>query len=293
MSEAQIWTIAQVLDWTRGFFERKGFSTPRLDAELLICHALDVERISLYLQHHKPLSPGELSNIRALVKRRSTHEPIHYILGYREFWSLRLEVDPRVLIPRPDTEMLVEVALKMFEHEPKRVLDLCCGSGAVGLAIAKERPHSTVLGTDISSGAIEVALANRAAHTLENIEFLESDLFDQIDSVFDVIVCNPPYIRADEMEHLMSDVVNFEPLDALNGGLDGLDFYRRILAAAPAALSDSGVILFAIGYDQAKDLADLIADHHSFDWVGCTQDLGGRDRVVCARHSTSKSSVLN
>ena len=282
MSADQTWTIGRVLDWTRGFFERKGVGSPRLDAELLIGHALELERIGLYLHHHKPLHPKELSLIRQLVERRSNLEPIHYILGYREFWSLTLKVDQRVLIPRPDTERVVEVALAHLDDSPSTILDLCCGSGAIGLAIASERQEATILATDISFGALEVAAENRQTHELTNVKFLVSDLFTNVDGRFDLIVSNPPYIPSADIEKLMTDVCEFEPTQALDGGDDGLDFYRQIIASAPQYLEPNGQLILEIGHDQSDSLAALFHESRVWDWDGCYQDLSGNDRVVRA-----------
>ena len=289
MNGDQTWTIGRVLDWTRGFFERKGIGSPRLDAELLIGHALELERIGLYLHHHKPLHPDELRQIRQLVERRSNLEPIHYILGYREFWSLTLKVDQRVLIPRPDTERVVEVALDHLDDTPCTVLDLCCGSGAIGLAIASERQHAAILATDVSSEALEVAAQNRQSHELTNIQFLVSDLFTHVEGRFDLIVSNPPYIPSADIETLMTDVCEFEPTQALDGGDDGLDFYRQIIASAPQHLAPNGQLILEIGHDQSESLKALFSENRIWDWGGCYQDLAGNDRVVRAVLRTEAS----
>ena len=282
MNSDQTWTIGRVLDWTRDFFERKGIDSARLDAELLIGHALELERIGLYLHHHKPLHSSELSQIRQLVKRRSKLEPIHYILGVREFWSMTLNVDERVLIPRPDTERVVEVALAHLADAPSRVLDLCCGSGAIGLAIASERKRATILATDVSSVALEVAAENRQKHELTNIKFLVSDLFTRVEGRFDLIVSNPPYIPSADIEGLMTDVCEFEPTLALDGGEDGLNFYRKIIEYAPQHLKSNGQLILEIGHDQASSLAELFQMNPLWEWDKCYQDLGGNDRVVRA-----------
>ena len=282
MNSDQTWTIGRVLDWTRFFFERKGIDSARLDAELLIGHALDLERIGLYLHHHKPLHPSELSQIRQLVARRSNLEPVHYILGVREFWSLSLKVDERVLIPRPDTERVVEVALAHLADAPSAVLDLCCGSGAIGLAIASEREFATILATDVSSAALEIAAENRQKHELTNVKFLVSDLFTHVEGRFDLIVSNPPYIPSADIKGLMTDVSEFEPALALDGGEDGLNFYRKIIEGAPQHLNSNGQLILEIGHDQAGPLADLFQTNPLWEWDECYQDLAGNDRVVRA-----------
>lgn len=287
MSTETVWTIGKVLDWTRTFFERKGIESARLDAEILIGYALRLERIGLYLQHHQPLHADELALIRQYVQRRGNQEPVHYIVGQREFWSLDLFVDQRVLIPRPDTERLVEVALKHLTEAPSKMLDLCCGSGAIALAIATERPSTQILATDVSSDALKVAAQNREKHQIQNVKFLRSDLFENIRESFDLIVSNPPYIPTHELASLMKDVRDFEPSLALDGGDDGLAFYRRIMADAPNYLMQNGRLILEIGHTQAADLQNMAIEHPELEWVGCFQDLAGRDRVVqfCKKRS--------
>lgn len=287
MSTETVWTIGKVLDWTRTFFERKGIESARLDAELLIGHALRLERIGLYLQHHQPLHSDELALIRQYVQRRGDQEPVHYILGQREFWSLELFVDKRVLIPRPDTERLVEVALEHLTDGPSTMLDLCCGSGAIALAIATERPNTQILATDVSADALAVAAKNREKHQLKNVEFLRSDLFENVREPVHLIVSNPPYIPTHELGSLMTDVRDFEPSIALDGGDDGLTFYRRIMANAPDYLRENGRLIFEIGHAQAADIETMASGYPELEWAGCFQDLAGRDRVVqfCKKRS--------
>lgn len=282
--DATTWTIARVLDWTRAFFESKDIETARLDAELLIAHGLELSRIDLYLDHHRPLSAQELASIRALVRRRGQLEPIHYILGERDFWSITLSVDPSVLIPRPDTERLVEVALSNICATTERILDLCTGSGAVALALATERPNVHFTATDISEDALAVARGNALSLNLSNVRFLRGDLFEGVQDEFDIIVSNPPYIRSADCKDLMVDVRDYEPLLALDGGQDGLDFYRQIIRVAPQFLRPRGHLILEIGHDQAQALKRLIEASTDLDWVNCHQDLAGNDRVVHAQH---------
>ena len=214
------WTIARVLEWTRGFFESKGIETARLDAELLIAHALKLKRIALYLDHHRPLSTQELEAIRSLVRRRSKLEPIHYILGQRDFWSITLNVDPRVLIPRPDTEKLVELALEHIDGDTEQVLDLCTGSGAIALAIASEHPKLKLTATDISPEAIVLAQENSSHLDLSNVQFQVSNLFEDLSGTFTMIVSNPPYLARSEAGGLAPEL-SHEPEQALFGGGSG------------------------------------------------------------------------
>ena len=282
MNQQSVWTIGKVLEWTQGFFQKKNIETARLDAELLIGHALKLERIGLYLEHHKPLKPDELGTIRSLVKRRAAYEPIHYILGYREFWSVRLNVDPRVLIPRPDTERLVELALSTLTKNHTTILDLCTGSGAIALALAKEREDLRITATDLSADALAVAQNNASALSLSNIRFSQSDLFETIEDRFDLIVSNPPYIVREDLADLMPDVRDFEPMMALDGGEDGLLFYRKIMTSAPNHLKPEGHLLLEIGCDQADAVRALIESCPQLTWSGCFKDMAGNDRVIHA-----------
>jgi release factor glutamine methyltransferase len=284
MSE-NAWTIARVLDWTRGFFESKGIDTARLDAELLIAHALGLERIALYMDHHRPLSTKELEAIRALVRRRSKLEPIHYILGQRDFWSITLTVDPRVLIPRPDTEKLVELALAHVNADTAQILDLCTGSGAIALAIASEHPNLRLTATDISPEAITLAQKNCADLNLSNVQFQVSNLFEGLSGTFTMIVSNPPYISSSACKDLMPDVRDYEPMLALDGGSDGLEYYRNIIEQSPQFLAKDGHLFLEIGYDQADAVKDIIDKRLGVKWIGCHQDLAGNDRVVHAQRT--------
>ena len=225
--------------------------------------------------------------MRSLVKRRAKGEPIHYILGHREFWSLTLTVKPGVLIPRPDTETLVEVVLTALK-DPEgcyKIADVCCGSGAIGLAIGSERKQSMVLCTDLSPNALELAQENAMRCGLNNVEFKHSDLLSQVGVDFDLIVSNPPYIRTAEIQHLMGDVRDFEPLMALDGGEDGLEFYRRLIRESSAHLRIGGILALEIGYDQKASVKSLFDESKELEFVSSHKDLGGYDRVVVGQRS--------
>lgn len=287
MKSEECWTIAKVLEWTRGYFESQSNPSSRLDAELLLAHTLNVERIALYLDHHKPMSSSELAKMRGLVKRRAKGEPIHYILGHREFWSMTLAVKPGVLIPRPDTEILVEVALKTLDDPDGsyQIADIGCGSGAIGLAIGSERKESTVLCTDLNPDALQLAKENANKCGLGNIEFQQSNLLGQVEGDFDLIVSNPPYIRTEEIQHLMSDVRDFEPLMALDGGPDGLTFYRRLIRESSAHLRTGGFLALEIGYDQKEAVKSLFDESKELEFVSSHKDLAGCDRVILGKLS--------
>jgi release factor glutamine methyltransferase len=249
--------------------------TPRLDAELLLAHALGVERQALLLDSARFAVPGEFA---ALVERRLGHEPIAYILGARDFWSIRLRVGPGVLIPRPDSEILIEAALAHFGAQaPGRILDLGTGPGTLLLAALAEWPGATGLGVDASDIALDYARGNAAALGLsDRADFRIGDWCAGTDGPFDLILCNPPYIADDE--ELMPDVAAHEPAGALFAGADGLDDYRRIIPDLARLLAPNGVAVLEIGATQ-HILVGKLAEAAGFS-VRCRRDLGGRDRAL-------------
>src|SRR5450755_2202817 len=227
-----LWTIESLLRWAADDFRSRGIDSPRLDAELLLAKALGTTRIQLVVDARRPLSPDELSRMRELVRRRRSREPVAYILGEREFYGREFRVDKRVLVPRPDTETLVEVALARTRgcSMSMRALDLCTGSGCVAISLARERPTASVVGVDLSADALAVARDNALRLGAYNVALREGDLFEGLgDARFDVVTANPPYIASSEIATLMADVRDFEPRLALDGGADGLALVRRIV----------------------------------------------------------------
>lgn len=274
------WTIGKVLGWTRGYFADKQIDNPRFDAELLVAYALGITRLQLYTEHDKPLDAPELATIRGLVQRRGRHEPAAYITGERGFWSLDLKVDGRVLIPRPETEQLVERALAFLKGKPQaRVVDVGTGSGCIALALASERPDLRITAVDASPDALNVAQANRAALKLD-IELAQSDLLSAVDGPLDLVVSNPPYIASAVVDTLMPDVREFEPRMALDGGPDGFVLIRRLIDQAAARLTPGGMLMFEIGHDQGPGALDLLRTHGAFTDCALHADLAGHDRVV-------------
>jgi release factor glutamine methyltransferase len=281
---SQTWTIRSVLQWTQSYFKEKNLDTPRLDAEWLIGDALKVDRVRLYMDLDRPLTDAELADIRERVRRRGKNEPVAYITGKRGFWKLDLAVDARVLIPRPDTERLVELALEALQgRETPRVVDVGTGSGAIALSIAQERPDATVLAIDLSPDALAAAEANAVTAGLTNVTFARGDVLAPAkDFKPDVILSNPPYIPSRDCEELMPDVRQFEPRLALDGGPDGLVIVRKLLAQAGALLSAGGALLFEIGHDQGEAASALVRADARFGEVAVLKDYGGKDRVVRA-----------
>ncbi|MET0791527.1 MAG: peptide chain release factor N(5)-glutamine methyltransferase [Polyangiaceae bacterium] len=281
------WSIKRVLTWATDDFKRRGNKSARLDAELLLGEALGLDRIRLIVEAERPLSEDELSRYRALIKRRRASEPIAYILGRREFFALPLLVDRRVLIPRPDTELLVETALTgtRERHLYGRMLDVCTGSGCVAIAFAKERPTWRITAVDLSADAATVARENvRRAGVAHYLAVLEGDLFAPLPAgaKFELITANPPYIPSADIEGLDADVKDFEPRLALDGGADGLHITRRLVSEATRYLSPGGLLALEGGFDQAPAVAALLAEH-GFEHITRSKDLAGIERVVSGR----------
>ncbi len=284
-SFGETWTITKILSWVAEDFRGRGIASPRLEAEVLLCHALNCERIHLVLDRDRPLSEGELARFRKLVLRRRKREPLAYLCGHREFFGHRFELNSDVLIPRQDTETLVEVALartsarSLFGH----ALDLCTGSGNVALSFAKERPTWRVVASDISTEALRVAGVNaKRLGTLWNVRLAQADLFEGLPSLpscYDLIVSNPPYIRSAEIVDLAPEIRDYEPRIALDGGPDGLVIVRRLVQDAGCRLTEQGVLALEVGFDETEETAQLLAQG-GFDDVRVDKDLGGRPRVV-------------
>lgn len=271
-------TIQSLLDSA----ELPASPTARLDAELLLAAVLGKPRSYLRTwPEHEP-SAEQLAAFAALLERRRMGEPVAYILGHQGFWSLDLEVAPHTLIPRPDTELLVETALQLAPATPQRVLDLGTGSGAIALALASERGGWQVIGVDRIAEAVALAERNRQRLKLGNAEFRQSSWFDGLAGErFGLILSNPPYIAADD-RHLGEGDVRFEPVSALVAGVDGLDDIRQIIAQAPRHLQAGGWLLLEHGYDQAEAVRELLAAA-GFTAVDSRRDLGGHQRISLGR----------
>lgn len=274
-------SLIQILKKTEEFFNQKGVPEARLDAEYIIAHGLGMKRMELYLNFDRPLSEAELSILRPLLSRRASREPLQHILEETPWRNLNLKTDARALIPRPETEEIIDLAKLYFktnENKAIDVLDIGTGSGAIALAVAQEMPHSKVTAVDISSKAIELANENSKINSIQNIEFIESDLFTKVERSFDLIISNPPYIRSAVMLELDQEVKGFDPSNALDGGEDGLDFYKRICLEAHSYLKESGYLIFEIGYDQSADLKLL--ENDNLKYLETVKDLCSNDRFV-------------
>jgi release factor glutamine methyltransferase len=278
-----VWSVRRVLSWAAEDLKKRGNDSGRLDAELLLGRVLELDRIGLIMQSERPLAPAELNAFRELFKRRRSGEPVAYLLGEREFFGIPLRVDARVLIPRPDTERLVEVALLRTRERSMlgSALDLCTGSGCVAIAFARSRPTWSVAAVDVSCEALAVARDN--AHrtgAIRNVRLLEGSLFGPVEGQrFDLITANPPYIPSAELLELPIDVRGFEPQLALDGGPDGLALVRDIAARAPQHLTPGGLLALEICADQGPRATEILRQH-GYAQVELARDLGGRDRVV-------------
>ena len=290
---AEAWTVRRLLEWTAAFFTRKDVPSPRLSAEMLLAHVLGVPRIKLYTDYLRPLGDAELTPYRELVRRAAEQEPIAYLTGKAPFFNLEFEVTRDVLIPRPDTETLVEDVLQTARIQPgleaPRVLDLCTGSGCVACAIAHHLKNATVAATDISEAAVSVAGRNVERLKLsDRVTVARGDLYEPVSRMvdarpFDLIVANPPYIPTAQVPALDRSVREYEPLKALDGGADGLDLHRRILQGAPDRLVPGGRVYLEIAFDQGERARRVAADFTDFEDVRLLKDYGGRDRVLTAR----------
>ena len=281
-ASAKQWTIGSLVKWATEDFRARGIENPRLDAELIVAHALKIDRMRVILDAARPLEGVELERLRELVKRRRAHEPVAYLRGEREFYGLKFRVDKRVLIPRPDTETLVDVALARSAHVSMsmRQVDLCTGSGCVAIAMARQRPTASVFATDLSADAIACGRENAQRLGACGIAFAVGDLFAPVAGRrFDVVTANPPYIASAEIATLDAGIKDFEPRLALDGGADGLDVVRRIVAEAPAHLAAGGVLAIEIGATQGAAAAELFRGR-GFLHVRVDRDLARLDRVV-------------
>lgn len=275
----ETWTTLKVLDWTKGYLAEKGVENARLEAEWLLCAALGMDRVGLYVNFDKPLTSAELAACRALVARRARREPLQYILGSQDFYGLDFEVAPGVLIPRHDTETLVQEAAVRCPPQGK-VLDIGVGSGCIAIALAKALPGIGITGCDASKAALELAQRNAARHGV-SLELVHGSLFEPFAGrTFDLIVSNPPYIPTADLDALQPEVRDHEPRQALDGGADGLDFYRRIIPEALCHLGAGGWLLLEIGIGQAADVIGLLETAGFFAEIFSARDPGGIERVI-------------
>jgi len=300
-------TIKEVLSWAEGYLNGYGVADPKAETEYLLSHLLNCKRSGLYLKHDKSLAIDEFQRFMDWLNRRIAMEPSQYIIGEQEFWGLAFKVTRDVLIPRPETEILVEEAIKtvssksevvsgnnniqLTTHDSRfTILDLCTGSGCIAVSLAKEIPDCHIYAVDVSEKALYVARENAERHggVADRINFLQGDLFGPLKCLklvkrVDLIVSNPPYIAKTMMKDLQPEIRDYEPEIAVYAGEDGLDFYRRIISEAPKYLAKDGCILLEMGYGQAEEIKKLIEQHKAFEHIDIKKDFAGIDRVIKAQ----------
>ena len=286
----KIWRVVDLLDWTSQYFEQNAIPNPRLDAEVLLGHLLGKSRLQLYLDFEMPVFQEHLTPFRELIRKRIAHTPVSYLTNRKEFMSLEFYVDERVLIPRPETEQLVETILTTQTDDPQRLLELGTGSGVIATILAVHQPEWDITATDLSEDALAVAQKNAETHACAaQIKFLSGDLFEPIKTIgpngethFDWIVCNPPYVKKTESDSLSPDVRDYEPEIALFAGDDGLAVIRRLIAEAPAYLAPNGKLILEIGDTQADTVRTLINAEPAYCSCELINDYAEKERIVLA-----------
>jgi release factor glutamine methyltransferase len=295
------WTIKTLLTASAEYLQTKGVENPRLDAEVLLAHLMGTDRVSLYLNMDQPLTENELSGYRQLIRRRAGREPLQYITSKQEFWSLEFGVSPDVLIPRPESELLVAHTLDLIkaskslqEHGPS-ILDLGTGCGAIAVSLAVELPQARIWATDISEPALEVARSNADRHqVMERIQFLQGDLWDPVSEnqhAFDIILSNPPYVAAEEYDDLPPEVRDHEPRLALDGHRGGMYHIGAIIASAPTYLNPGGWLMMEMAPLQTERALGLMTPHAGYINKARLKDYSHHYRLVMAQKDLTLSAV--
>ena len=278
------------------FLEKAGVDDAFADSEMLVLHASGADRLSAYMDNPE-ISKGLQAKIRRLVRRRAKGEPVQYIVGQVEFFGLKIHIGKGVLIPRPETELLAEEAIKAVSRgrgtQSLQILDLCTGSGCIAIALAKAFPDSRVYGTDVSRTAIRYAKKNAAGSAVENVTFLQGSLYLPLKRslCFDLIVSNPPYVKRGDIDGLQREIKEWEPLEALDGGGDGFDFYRSIFTDAPKYLCRGGRILVELGFSQAEDVK-MLAMRQGFGTIEVRKDYAGIERILKAELRSHDTATI-
>lgn len=291
------WTIRSLLSWTTDYLKTAGIVSARLDAELLLSNSLGIRRIDLYLDIDRPVLEDERKKFKEMMLMRKKRVPIAYILGVKEFWSMEIEVDPAVLIPRPETETMIEMVLDIIpKTEPVTLLDLATGSGCIAIALAKEITTAHVWALDYSESALRIARRNAIKHKVcDRVSFLHSNWFEKLNSEyseirFDAILSNPPYIPDNEIDALEPEIRLYEPRIALEGGKDGIDAYSTIVRDSLHFLRSGGFLCVEIGYNSGNAVRNLFVNH-GFSEVAVKDDLTGRERFVIGKKPERKGSL--
>ena len=279
---AKSWRVIDLIQWAESFFKKRSFDKPRAEIEWLLCSLLKCNRLDLYLRYDEPLSQSQLDTLRTWVKRRLKNEPLQYISGSCDFYGREFFVTPDVLIPRPETERLIDVALeKISGVKSPKILDIGTGSGCIAITMAKERPDSLVMGLDNCYNAIAVAQKNSNHLNVLNNSFLEMDILNSSpQGMFDLVISNPPYISKKELSGLMKDVIDFEPKIALTDYKDGLSFYKRFAKIAPKIVNKSSFLIFEVGLDNHPQKVHDIFSNLGYRSIEIIKDYNGDNRVM-------------
>jgi len=289
--QTEAWTIGRIIEWTRAFFEKQRIDQPRLEAEILLAHVLGTERIDLYLNYEEPVDDQARARLRDLVRQRADHVPTRYLVGGCEFLSLAMRVTPDCLIPRPETELLVEEAVRLVPPDADAsAVDLGTGSGCVAVALAVNRPRARLVATDVSPAALDVARTNAHGHGVaDRITFLHGDLYDALDAAdvppADLLLANPPYVTEAEWDRLAPEIRDHEPRQALVAGPEGTEVIDRVVRGAPAYLKPGGTLLVEIGHGQAEAARGVAQAARGLGDVEIYRDYAGHPRILVARRT--------
>ncbi len=291
-AQEKIWTVLDIIKWGTNYLTEKGFDEARLNIELLLSATLGLKRFDLYVKHDQPLKKEELERFKILLKRRLGHEPVQYILGKTNFYSIDLKIDRRALIPRPETEVLVESVIEhcrtyLSQKEALQILDVGTGSGCIAVALARFLKNACITSLDKSKDVLDLARENaRLSETEKQIDFREMDFLGLGENIFekkfDIIVSNPPYVSRSDFETLATDIREFEPIDAVSDGADGLTFFKKISQMAPVLLNSGGWVFVETSFDQAKKAEKIFIEAGGRE-LQVKKDLSNIERVVMAR----------
>ena len=277
----KVWRIIDIVEWAEIYFKEKDFDNPRLEIEWLLCALLDCNRIDIYLRFEEPLSKQQLKKLKTWISRRIKKEPLQYITGSCDFYGRDFIVNPNVLIPRPETERLIDIALNRLDNSSElRILEVGTGSGCIAVTLGLEIPNSYIYAVDISPNALEVANINKQRQKAENVNFLEMDILKFIpDETFDCLISNPPYIPKEELKVLMKDVKDYEPLIALTDNSDGLIFYKKFADIASNIIKPGGYIILEVGLKDHPKLVSRLFSELGYE-TQLEKDFNGDDRVI-------------
>ena len=275
------WRIIEIIKWGEEYFKLKGFENPKQEIEWLLCDLLELKRIDLYLKFEDIINKSKLKKLKSWIKRRIDREPLQYITGKVEFYGLKFISTPQALIPRPETERLVDITLNSLKKIPEpKILEIGTGSGCVSIAISNKKPRANILSLDISKNALELAEINAKSNNCKNINFLEMDFLNEIpDGRFDILISNPPYIPQKEIENIMPEVKNYEPRIALTDFEEGLNFYFRI-AKVGRTLIPNGIIILEVGLGNHPQKVFSLFKEAGFDQLELIKDYNNNERIL-------------